>query len=56
MAGLADSEHFFDLLAEDVVFEFVITVPGYPRRVAGRQAIARAVPLVRHHVHPRSLL
>ncbi len=28
--------HFFDLLAEDVVFEFIITVPAYPRRIAGR--------------------
>ena len=37
VAGLADGEHFFDLLAEDVVFEYVITVPGYPRRVEGRQ-------------------
>jgi hypothetical protein len=32
--------HFFDLLAEDAVFEFVITVPGYPRRVEGRAALA----------------
>src|SRR6185437_742872 len=40
VAGLADSEHFFDLLAEDVIFEYVITVPGYPRRVQGRQAVA----------------
>src|ERR1700731_3167104 len=39
VAGLADGEHFFDLLAEDVVFEYVITVPGYPRRVEGRQAV-----------------
>ncbi|MDX6390392.1 MAG: uncharacterized protein QOJ73_1455 [Streptosporangiaceae bacterium] len=41
VAGLVDGEHFFDLLAEDVVFEYVITVPGYPRRVEGRQAVAR---------------
>jgi len=34
--GVADGDHFFDLLAEDVVFEFVITVPDYPRRVVGR--------------------
>jgi ketosteroid isomerase-like protein len=40
VAGLADGGHFFDLLAEDVVFEYVITVPGYPRRVDGRQAVA----------------
>jgi uncharacterized protein len=40
VAGLVDGQHFFDLLAEDVVFEYIITVPGYPRRVAGRQAVA----------------
>ena len=40
VAGLVDGEHFFDLLAEDVVFEYIITVPGYPRRVAERQAVA----------------
>jgi ketosteroid isomerase-like protein len=38
--GLVDGAHFFDLLAEDVVTEFVVTVPGYPRRVVGRAALA----------------
>ena len=38
--GLAGPGHFFDLLAEDAVFEYVITVPGYPRRVDGRAAVA----------------
>src|ERR1700746_637948 len=38
--GLAGPGHFFDLLAEDAVFEYVITVPGYPRRVVGRAAVA----------------
>ena len=36
LAGLVGGGHFFDLLAEDVVFEFIITVPDYPRRIAGR--------------------
>ena len=36
LAGLVDGDHFFDLLAEDVVFDFVITVPDYPRDVVGR--------------------
>jgi ketosteroid isomerase-like protein len=36
VAGLVDGGHFFDLLADDVVFEFIITVPGYPRVVTGR--------------------
>jgi hypothetical protein len=38
--GIADGDHFFDLLVENVIFEFVITVPGYPRRVKGRKAVA----------------
>jgi hypothetical protein len=36
LEGLVDGSHFFDLLAEDVVFEFIITVPDYPRQVVGR--------------------
>jgi ketosteroid isomerase-like protein len=40
VAGLVDGEHFFDLFAEDVVFECVISVPGYPRRADGRHAVA----------------
>ena len=35
--GLADGEHFFDLLAEDVVFDYIITIPGYPRHLEGLQ-------------------
>jgi hypothetical protein len=38
--GLADGAHFFDLLADDVVFDYIITVPNYPRHVVGRAAIA----------------
>ncbi|MGO9856008.1 MAG: nuclear transport factor 2 family protein [Acidimicrobiales bacterium] len=40
LKGVVDGDHFFDLLADDVLFEYVITVPGYPRRVTGRQAVA----------------
>jgi ketosteroid isomerase-like protein len=39
LAGLVDGEHFFDLLADDVVFDFVITVPDYPRHVVGSDNI-----------------
>jgi ketosteroid isomerase-like protein len=39
LKGLADGEDYFDLLADDVVVEYVISVPGYPRRVEGRQAV-----------------
>ncbi len=40
LAGLADGAHFFDLLADDVVFDYIITVPSYPRHVVGRAAVA----------------
>lgn len=36
LEGLVDGGHFFEFLADDVVFEFIITVPEYPRRVVGR--------------------
>jgi hypothetical protein len=38
--GIADGGHFFDLLAEDVIFDYIITVSGYPRQVKGRHAVA----------------
>jgi hypothetical protein len=31
-----DGEDFFHTLAEDAVFEYVVSVPGYPRCVVGR--------------------
>jgi uncharacterized protein len=40
LRGIADGDHFFDLIADDAVFEYVITVPGYPRRVVGPEAVA----------------
>lgn len=39
LEGLADGDDYFDLLADDVLFEYVISVPGYPRRVRRRQNI-----------------
>jgi hypothetical protein len=46
-----DGYHFFDLLAEDVVFDFVITVPITPATSSARQP-HRAVPGLRSHVLP----
>ena len=37
--GLVEGEDYYDLLADDVVFNYVISVPGYPRHVEGRQSI-----------------
>jgi len=38
--GRADGGHSFDLLAEDVIFDYIITTPDYPRHVEGRTAVA----------------
>ncbi|MCV7411985.1 hypothetical protein AWC05_14270 [Mycobacterium florentinum] len=38
--GLVDGTDFFDIHAEDAVVEFVITVPTYPRKIVGREALA----------------
>jgi uncharacterized protein len=35
LAGLVDGEHFFDLLADDVIVDFIITIPDCPRHVVG---------------------
>jgi ketosteroid isomerase-like protein len=40
LRGLVDGEDFFGTLAEDAVFEYVVSVPGYPRRIVGREAVA----------------
>lgn len=34
--GMVDGAHFFDLFADDAVIEFVVTIPGYPKRIDGR--------------------
>ena len=38
--GLVDGDDFFDIHADDVVVEYIITVPDYPRRSVGREALA----------------
>jgi ketosteroid isomerase-like protein len=40
IADVVDGVDFFDILAEDVVFDYVITVPDYPGRVVGRDVVA----------------
>jgi hypothetical protein len=41
LSRLVDGEGFFDTLADDAAFEYVVSIPGYPRRVAGREAVAQ---------------
>jgi hypothetical protein len=54
LEGLVDGGHFFDLLAEDVVFEFIITVFPWDAYSSTTVEVARAVqqPIhLRHHAH-----
>jgi len=39
MADLVDGEHFFDIVADDVVYEVLYEFPGWPRLVQGRAAL-----------------
>jgi ketosteroid isomerase-like protein len=36
LAGLVDGEHFFDMFADDAVFESRYKLPGWPMRIRGR--------------------
>ena len=36
LGDLVDDVHFFDILSEDVVVDYIITVPGYPRHIEGQ--------------------
>jgi uncharacterized protein len=40
LEGLVDGTDFFDMHTEDAVIEYIITVPDYPRRIVGREALA----------------
>jgi uncharacterized protein len=37
-----DGEHYFDMLAEDVLFEFLYDFPGWPRTIRGRTNLMAA--------------
>jgi uncharacterized protein len=42
--GLVDGKDYFELQAEDVIFDYVISVHGYQPRVKGRQNNIEPVP------------
>jgi uncharacterized protein len=37
LTGFVDGEQFFDTIADDAIFEFLYTAPGWPHRVDGRE-------------------
>ena len=42
LAGLVDGEHFFDIVAADVIYEVLYDVPGWPRVIRGRSDLMAA--------------
>jgi ketosteroid isomerase-like protein len=39
LAGLVDGAHYFDTVADNVVFEYRYIFPGYPERIVSREAL-----------------
>jgi uncharacterized protein len=39
LSGLVDGEHYFDMIAENAIFEFRYDFPGWPQRIEGRNAL-----------------
>jgi uncharacterized protein len=39
LGDLVDGAHFFDIVAEDVIYEVLYDVPGWPRIINGRSAL-----------------
>ena len=39
LTGLVDGKHFFDMIADDAIFDFRYDFPGWPRTIRGRPAL-----------------
>jgi ketosteroid isomerase-like protein len=39
LSGLVDGEHYFDMITDDAVFEFLYDFPGWPRTIRGRASL-----------------
>ena len=42
LGDLVDGEHFFDIVADDVAYEVLYEVPGWPRAIKGRTDLMAA--------------
>lgn len=42
LGDLVDGEHFFDIVADDVVYEVLYELPGWPRVIEGRTDLMAA--------------
>jgi ketosteroid isomerase-like protein len=39
LAGHVDGDHYFDTIANNAVFEYRYMIPGWPRKINGREAL-----------------
>ena len=39
LAGAVDSDHYFEAIADDAVFEYRYIFPGFPTKIEGRDAL-----------------
>jgi ketosteroid isomerase-like protein len=42
LGDLVDGEHFFDIVTDDVVYEVLYEIPGWPRAIQGRAGLMAA--------------
>jgi uncharacterized protein len=42
LGALVDGKHFFDILADDIIYEVLYNVPGWPRVITGRTDLMAA--------------
>ncbi len=54
LGGLVDGAHFFDVVADDVVYEVLYEFPGWPRVVRGRAALMAQFRGYAEHMELRS--
>jgi hypothetical protein len=36
LGDVVDGKHFFDIIADDIIYEVLYDVPGWPRVIKGR--------------------
>src|SRR5246127_3328731 len=42
LGDLVDGKHFFDIIADDVIYEVLYDIPGWPRVIKGRSDLMAA--------------
>ena len=42
LGALVDGKHFFDIVADDIIYEVLYNVPGWPRVIRGRTDLVAA--------------